>query len=197
MVKSRVSSRGRRGGKAITKHRGGTKRGGTKRGGTKRRRTKRRRTKRRKIMRGGYGPGANTVGYAYDGGNVGTWPGVYSSLLGGNTNGMSMSNYYPLSPNGIPAGANFLPISTNNVYPVQTGGAPLWLSKILPSEVLNSTRLITGGLGNAYNSYVGQQTNASPLPQYQPIDQTQVPIVANIPNVPLIHLQAGQAAANI
>ena len=205
MSKTRVSVRGRRGEKAtkMLKHRGGkhkgTRHGKHKRKSRRSRRSKRSRKNRQHIhmMRGGYGPGANTVGYAYNGADVGTWPGVYSSILGGNTNGMSMANYYPLSPNGISAGAIHPPISTNNVYPVQSGGAPLWLTKILPNEAVNIPRLFTTNLGNAYNSYVGQRTNTNPLPQYQPIDQTQVPIVADVPNVPLIHLQAGQAAANI
>ena len=196
MVKSRVKGRGRRGGKTMRKHRGG-KSTRKHRGG--KRRTKRCRTggRRNKKMRGGYGKGAGPVGYPYKGGDVATWPGVYSSILGGNTDGMTMANYYPLSAVGIPSGPLIPPISTDNVMPVQAGGAPLWLTKILPNEAVNIPRLALNGLGNAYDSYVGQQTMESPLPQYQPIGQNQVPLINDIPNVPLIHLQAGQAAADI
>ena len=200
MVKTRVKGRGRRGGKNLTrkiKLRGGkSKRSRTVRGGKTKRSRRRKGGKIRRTMRGGYGPGAKPVGYPYDGGNVGSWPGVYSSL-GGNTNGISMSNYYPLSSSGVPSGLPNPPMSTDNVYSVQSGGAPLWLTKILPNEAVNVPRLFTSGLGNAYNSYVGQQTTTSPLPQYQPIDKTPVPLVADIPNLPMIHLQAGQAAANV
>lgn len=54
-------------------------------------------------MRGGYGPGAGPVGYPLKNGDVATWPGVIAAN-GGNTQGATMSNFYPLSKNGIAVG---------------------------------------------------------------------------------------------
>jgi len=190
MVKSRVKSRGRYGGKSVRRRRRGGK-------SIRRRRRGGKRRTRRGGMRGGYGKGAGPIGYSYKGGDVGTWPGVYSSILGGNTNGISMGNHYPLSNVGVPTGAFVPPVSTEGLG-IQTGGAPLWLTNLgLPAEVFNIPRLVGNGLSNVYNSYVGQNNTGSPLPQYQPINQSKVPIIGDIPNVPLIHLQAGQAAADI
>lgn len=53
-------------------------------------------------MRGGYGPGAKPVGYGWKADPV-WWPGV-AAANGANTEGATMSNFLPLSPNGIAVG---------------------------------------------------------------------------------------------
>jgi len=170
MVKIKRKNLGNRGSKKITKRmktrRGKTKRSRSRRGGKTKRSRRRRIRKTKRRMRGGSGPSTKSIGSPYND--------VYSSNLGGNTNKIPMSNYHPLSPYGIPSGLPIPPASTDNVYHVQNGGAPLWLTNILPNEVVNIPRLVTSGLGNAYNSYVGQQTTMNPLPQYQPIDKMQL-----------------------
>ncbi len=152
-------------------------------------------------MRGGYGPGAGPVGYAWDGGNVGSWPGVYASQ-GGDTNGAVWSNYYAPSVTGVSAGPFDPPISSTNPPSrlgklVQAGGAPLGYSELVPQELLNVYRAPTTALGNVYNSYVGQHADASPLPWNQPIDTTTNLVVNSPPDVLSIQQQAGQAVANI
>lgn len=61
-------------------------------------------------MRGGYGPGAGPVGYAWKS-DPSTWPGEYASR-GGNTNGMTFSNYYGYNQQGTGVGGLDPAIST-------------------------------------------------------------------------------------
>jgi hypothetical protein len=62
-------------------------------------------------MRGGSVNGP--VGYSWNGGDVGTWPGVQASQ-GMNTNGATMSNHFSLSPNGIVVGGIEPAVSTSD-----------------------------------------------------------------------------------
>lgn len=57
---------------------------------------------RKSNQKGGYGKGAGPVGYGMESDPV-TWPGVMAAN-GANTDGATMSNYYPLSKNGIAVG---------------------------------------------------------------------------------------------
>lgn len=68
------------------------------------------RHKRHYRMRGGYGPGAGPVGYAWKS-EPSTWPGEYASN-GGNTNGMTFSNYYGYNQQGTGVGGLDPAIST-------------------------------------------------------------------------------------
>ena len=66
------------------------------------------------------------VGYPMEGGQPGTWPGAASAALWDSiprleTHGMTMSNHWGLSPNGVPAGGLELPIPSNAVNK-QCGG---------------------------------------------------------------------------
>ena len=204
-----VKSKRYRGGKGSLRRKGGRRskrRGGRKvrrtyrRGGQRRvlRRGGQRRTRRR---RGGYGPGAGPVGYAWNGGDVGSWPGVYASQ-GGDTNGAVWSNHYALSPGGVPAGPFDPPISSTNPPSrlgklIQAGGAPLGYSEFVPQGLLNAYRVPTTALGNVYNSYVGQHADNSPLPWNQPIDTSTNLVVNSPPDVLSIQKQADQAVTNI
>lgn len=69
-----------------------------------------RRHKKHYRMRGGYGPGAGPVGYAWKS-DPSTWPGAYASN-GGNTNGMTFSNYYGYNSQGTGVGGLDPAIST-------------------------------------------------------------------------------------
>lgn len=66
----------------------------------------------KKVMKGGYGPGAGPVGYAWKGDNS-TWPGAYASS-GGNTNGMTFSNHYGYNSQGTGVGGLDPAISTRS-----------------------------------------------------------------------------------
>ena len=70
-----------------------------------------RKSSRKSKMRGGstHGP----VGYSWNGGDLGTWPGVQASQ-GVNTNGVTMSNHFSLSPNGIVVGGIEPAVSTSD-----------------------------------------------------------------------------------
>jgi hypothetical protein len=48
-------------------------------------------------------PAAGPVGYSWNGGDIGTWPGA-AATKGLDTNGATMSNHFKLSPNGIVVG---------------------------------------------------------------------------------------------
>lgn len=81
----------------------------------KQRRVKNNKSKRhnkKKVMKGGYGPGAGPVGYAWKGDNS-TWPGAYASS-GGNTNGMTFSNHYGYNSQGTGVGGLDPAISTRS-----------------------------------------------------------------------------------
>lgn len=69
-----------------------------------------RRHKKHYMMRGGYGPGAGPVGYEWKS-EPSTWPGAYASN-GGNTNGMTFSNYYGYNSQGTGVGGLDPAIST-------------------------------------------------------------------------------------
>jgi len=58
-----------------------------------------------KKMKGGMvsSPAAGPVGYSWNGGDIGTWPGA-AATKGLDTNGATMSNHFKLSPNGIVVG---------------------------------------------------------------------------------------------
>lgn len=73
---------------------------------------KSKRHNKKKVMRGGYGPGAGPVGYAWKG-DTSTWPGAYASS-GGNTNGMTFSNHYEYNSQGTGVGGLDPAISTRS-----------------------------------------------------------------------------------
>lgn len=84
-----------------------------------------RKHKRQYRMRGGYGPGAGPVGYSWKS-EPSTWPGAYASN-GGNTNGMTFSNYYGYNQQGTGVGGLDPAISTRgdlaNLHYQNGGGA--------------------------------------------------------------------------
>lgn len=81
-----------------------------------------RKSSRKSRMRGGSVNGP--VGYSWNGGDVGTWPGVQASQ-GMNTNGATMSNHFSLSPNGIVVGGIEPAISTTDDQLINSSSASM------------------------------------------------------------------------
>jgi hypothetical protein len=163
---------------------------------------KARRTRRRNHRGGAYPPPAGgwSSGWkAPAGGPVGypwkaspaSWPGVAAAgdgiSLGLNTNGATVSNHYPLSSCGIPSGQCNPPNSTRN----QDGGG---LSQLIPQDLVNLGRSLTGEVMSGVDGWRGVSRPAStyPLPtQQQPIDQNVKYISKPFPDINQIHTDAG------
>jgi len=170
---------------------------------------KARRTRRRNHRGGAYPPPAGgwSSGWkAPAGGPVGypwkaspsSWPGVAAAgdgiLPGLNTHGTTVSNHYPLSSCGIPSGQCNPPNSTRN----QDGGGGL--SQLLPQDLVNLGRSLTGGVMGGVDSWKGVSRPAStyPLPtQQQPIDQNVKYISKPFPDINKIHTDAGTSVSKM
>ena len=79
-----------------------------------------------KKMKGGMvsSPAAGPVGYSWNGGDIGTWPGAAATKVL-DTNGATMSNHFKLSPSGVVVGGLELPRSTTDdqiIRPPMSGG---------------------------------------------------------------------------
>lgn len=147
-------------------------------------------------QKGGYGPGACPIGYPLEGGNISTWPGA-AALEGANTDGMAMANHYPLSPSG--GSLMQLPVSTrqSNAQPMRGGGSPRTL---MPQDLVNFGRTITGGVVGALDAWKGEPTpiSSKPFPTTQPIDNDYKYIGRETPlDISKIHTDAGNAVANM
>lgn len=138
-----------------------------------------RKYKRSARMRGGstHGP----VGYSWNGGDVGTWPGVQASQ-GMNTNGATMSNHFSLSPNGIVVGGIEPAVSTtddqliNSSSASMSGGKKRKNNKRKPSRkgkqrggigfqsILNLGRGLEANVKGVYYNYVGEKQPNSDNP---------------------------------
>jgi hypothetical protein len=175
---------------------------------THKRRAHKRRTRKRNYRGGAYpppaggwksgwnAPSSGPVGYSWKG-SPSSWPGVAAAGNGTspglNTNGAAMSNHYPLSSCGISAGPCNPPNSTRN----QDGGG---LSQLLPQDLVNLGRTLTGEVMGGINGWQGVQRPAStyPLPtQKQPIDQNVKYISKPFPNIKKIHADAGSSVAKM
>lgn len=145
-----------------------------------------------KKLKGGYGAGACPVGYPLEGKNIASWPGAAASA-GANTQGITMSNYYPLSPSG--GSLMNLPVSTRNR---QFGGGRL--TALVPQDLVNFGRSITSGAIGLMDSWEGQPTpiSSNPFPTTQPIDKSYEYIGRKMPiDINKIHTQAGNKVANM
>lgn len=127
-----------------------------------------RRHKKHYMMRGGYGPGAGPVGYAWKS-EPSTWPGAYASS-GGNTNGMAMSNYYGYNSQGTGVGGLDPAISTRgdlaNLH-YQNGGGMLQdlfnLGDSTKYDVSNFFHKLYGSVNNPTNPDVTKQLSETPV----------------------------------
>jgi hypothetical protein len=177
-----------------------------------------------KILTGGNmtTPVNGPVGYSWDGGNVSTWPGVQGSG-GAVTNGVTMSNHFSLSPNGIVVGGIDPAISTsddqlinssmnggkrrkntkrrqnNKIYKSrkykhgQTGG--------FFQEIVNLGREAQSGVNSGYFSLIGKQQPISQNPyptegQYSSISN-QNHLTIDPPNLRAIYTDANNTVAKI
>ena len=132
----------------------------------KKRKTYRRNKKhnyKKKIMKGGYGPGAGPVGYAWKS-DPSTWPGEYASK-GGNTNGMTFSNYYDYNSQGTGVGGLDPAISTRgdlaNLYYQSGGGIFSNAIDLGNYKIADFFDKLNGSVNQAINPDVTKQFNNS------------------------------------
>jgi len=197
-IKNRKSKRrsykSKKNSKKVRKH---NKRGRATRKHNKRGRATRKHNKRgRATMHGGFGPGAGPLGFAWVGKDVNTWPGV-AGVDG-------QSNYLPLSKVGVPAG-NFQPpenTSQENLVNKFGGGGQQGggLTDIIPQDLVNFGRSLTGGVQSAIYGYQGVERPyfTDPLPTSQNAMNTNIKYIGNSPtNINQIHLAAGKTVATL
>lgn len=125
------------------------------------------------------------MGQAWNGGNIGKWPGV---------SGPHDGNYYEYK--GSPSGLYDPPMPSNKQF--QNGGG---LINLIPQDLVNFGRSLTGGLEGVYDSYQGQPRFDStyPLPIDQPsMDrEIQTPIKYKPLNLDKIHIKSGNSVSDI
>ena len=162
-----------------------------------------------KKMKGGMvsSPAAGPVGYSWEGGNIGTWPGAAASQ-GINTNGASMSNHFKLSPNGIVVGGINPARSTTDdqlMVPPMNGGRKR-KGKGKKQKGGFFQELVNLGRGAQYNvqglgyEIMGknQPISQNPYPtESQPIDRDAKFIGVAPPNVRKIFVDANNEVAKI
>ena len=166
-----------------------------------------------KNMKGGMvsSPASGPVGYAWNGGNESTWPGVAANH-GINTHGNVMSNHFAVSPNGIAVGGIDLARSTsddNNINPPMNGGKRKRRGINSQKggffqEIVNLGRGVQGGINGGYFNLIGKQQPLSenPYPTVQPIANTgcgnnTVMPTGNPPDVEKIYMNANKNVAAI
>jgi hypothetical protein len=160
-----------------------------------------------KKMKGGMvsSPSAGPVGYSWQGGNEASWPGVGASH-GINTNGVTMSNHFSLSPNGIVVGGVDLARSTsddNNISPPMNGGKKKRHAQKggFFQEIVNLGRGAQYGVNGGYFGLVGKQQPLSqnPYPTEQPInnDSSALKGLAAPPDVRQIFVNANNSVGKI
>lgn len=149
----------------------------------------------RKKQKGGYGPGACPIGYPLKGEDISSWPGVAASA-GANTNGMAMSNHYPLSPSG--GYLMHYPVSTtqSNAQPMSGGGS---LLSLVPQDLVNLGRGITGGVVGMVDAWKGEPAQYSSNPTDQPINEEYYKHIGRTDpiNIKKMYLEAGNKVASL
>lgn len=132
------------------------------------------------IMKGGMisSPASGPVGYPWDGGNIGSWPGAQASN-GLDTNGMTMSNHLPLSKDGIAVGGINVARSSSDDQLLKGGrkikrrGKGKGQKGGFFQEIVNLGRGIQHNVNGGYFNLMGkaQPISQNPYPtQEQPID---------------------------
>ena len=129
-------------------------------------------------MKGGMisSPASGPVGYPWDGGNIGSWPGAQASN-GLDTNGMTMSNHLPLSKDGIAVGGINVARSSSDDQLLKGGRKMKRKGKGQKGgffqEIVNLGRGIQHNVNGGYFNLMGktQPISQNPYPtQEQPID---------------------------
>lgn len=145
---------------------------------TKKHHNKRKHHKR--TYKGGFGPGACPVGFPWQAGNIGSWPGA-AGVPG-------QSNYLELSKVGVPAGPFDPPLSSR----LMNGGG------LIPQDLVNFGRSIMGSIQNTYYGTQGLETPDSvhPLPTTQPTINKDVQYLRSTPaDIKQIHSDSGMKVA--
>ena len=172
-----------------------------------------RKSTRRSKMRGGstHGP----VGYSWNGGDVGTWPGVQASQ-GMNTNGATMSNHFSLSPNGIVVGGIEPAVSTSDDQLMDSSSASMSGGKKRKNNkkgkqqkgglgfqsILNLGRGLESSAKGVYYSYAGekQPNSDNPFPtqgQYAHNNNNTQTNNNNLPDIRGSYVKANETVAKI
>jgi hypothetical protein len=172
-----------------------------------------RKSTRRSKMRGGstHGP----VGYSWNGGDVGTWPGVQASQ-GMNTNGATMSNHFSLSPNGIVVGGIEPAVSTSDDQLMNSSSASMSGGKKRKNNkkgkqqkgglgfqsILNLGRGLESSAKGVYYSYAGekQPNSDNPFPtqgQYAHNNNNTQTNNNNLPDIRGSYVKANETVAKI
>ena len=172
-----------------------------------------RKSRRKSKMRGGstHGP----VGYSWNGGDVGTWPGVQASQ-GVNTNGATMSNHFSLSPNGIVVGGIEPAVSTSDDQLINSSSTSMSGGKKRKNNkkgkqqkgglglqnFLNLGRAFEAGAKSVYYGYAGekQPNSDNPFPtqgQYVNSNNTSKTNDNNLPDIRGNFIKANETVAKI
>ena len=183
--------------KKITRRKSSTKRSRINKSKTRRtarkttrkttRKTRRRHTKNKihRKYKGGCGGQGCGVGQAWNGGDIGKWPGV---------SGPHDGNYYEYK--GSPSGLYDPPMPSNKQF--QNGGG---IIDLLPQDLVNFGRSLTGGLQGAYDGYKGQPRFDStyPLPVDQPSMAREIQSHINYKplNLDKIHTKSINSVSNL
>ena len=122
------------------------------------------------------------IGKEWNGEDIGKWPGV---------SGPHDGTYLPYK--GIPSGHYDPPMPSNSQF--QNGGG------IIPQELVNFGRSLTGSLQGAYSSYKGEPRfdSSYPLPTTQPSMDREIQTQSkyNPINLDKIHNSSGNSVSNI
>jgi|AntAceMinimDraft_11_1070367.scaffolds.fasta_scaffold10385_3 hypothetical protein len=166
-----------------------------------------------KNMKGGMisSPASGPVGYAWQGGDEATWPGVAANH-GTNTDGNVMSNHFAVSPNGIVVGGIDLARSTSDdpiINPPMNGGRRRHVSRNSRQkggffqEIVNLGRGVQDGINGGYFNLIGKQQPISqnPYPTVQPIASTggnnTIATSGSPPNIEEIYMNANKNVAGL
>jgi hypothetical protein len=150
-------------------------------------RTKRRHTKNKihRKYKGGCGGQGRGLGQAWNGGDIAKLPGV---------SGPHDGNYYEYK--GVPSGMYDPPMPSNSQF--QNGGGVL---NLLPQDLVNFGRSLTGGLEGAYDGYKGEPRFDStyPLPIDQPSMDREIQTQVNYKplNLDKIHMKSINSVSNM
>ena len=180
-------------------------------------------------QRGGWAPAnvggwrsqaAGPVGCGWVGGEAGTWPGVFGAA-GGNTHGATVSNYYPLSKNGV--GPSYPGASTRNKrftgFKTQGGGRRRrrrrtrrrrnaggrrpkrggGLRPLFPQAIANTFWQAGAAMKGLGASLAGKVFPISAYPSVlrQPIDQNYTYLGTAPVDIEKIHLAAGDSVSRM
>jgi len=135
------------------------------------------------MHKGGYGPGAGPLGFAWVGKDIGTWPGA-AGVPG-------QSNFFPLSKVGVPAGPFDPPISTRNM---EGGGN---INSLIPQPLVDFGRSLTGtvqqGIYGVQGLNIPDSVHSSPTVQ-PTMDKDYRYLHTTSPDIIAIHQAAGKTA---